>query len=133
MDTSIGFLKQGTHKLYLTKRVKIVTKSPYCGVWSRLHVAAVRGTADLRAELQIVEGQLSCPFCVKHMQEFASDPKNKRWLLHDPEFYVYKLHSVANANARAMGEPSTLPPPYLTTIKFYRHLRSAISDRSPVR
>lgn len=83
-------------------------------------MSASLGTNSLARELNFVKDIISCPQCVKHMEEFRNNPKNLRWLTEDPEFYVYKLHTEANSRARHGGKKASFPPNYSETVRKYR-------------
>lgn len=101
-------------------------RSSSSGFWARLHRAAARqalGLDDshcLAAEIDAVIESMSCLYCKRHTLSFLEKKRNKFWLLHDPEFLVYKLHTAANANARRAGHRSSFPPPYEAAIKKFR-------------
>lgn len=99
--------------------------SPYEQLWTRLHIAAAQGADQLFLELESVAGTISCNYCRAHLQAFDSEPRNQHWKRTNPEFYVYKLHTAANHNARLAKKRSSLPPPYGRTIALYRRLAQA--------
>lgn len=120
MDPTIGFLNIGTHKKKIQKREQRTDPSPYTVLWERLHTAAATGTDALEQALEDVYSTMSCSYCRAHMREFAEDPVNENWRKENPEFYVFKLHTAANRNARVARKKASLPPPYDRTIARYR-------------
>lgn len=123
MDPTIGFLNRGVHQKKIQRQEhKHRNESIYSRTWDALHMSAVMGTDALNESLDDVQSKISCPQCVNHMYVFRSDPQNAKWILTDPEFFVYKLHTAANARARLGGKKSSFPPIYSTVVKKYRKM-----------
>jgi hypothetical protein len=105
---------------------KMSAVSSYAGSWVRLHRAAAAQALsaaesdELWEEIQKIRDSLACVHCQSHLTTFLQRKKNQQWLKTDPEFFVYKLHAAANANARKHGRRSSLPPPYGATVARYR-------------
>lgn len=123
MDPTIGFLNRGVHQKKIQRQEhKHRNESVYGRTWDRLHMSAVVGKDALIEALDDVKSTISCQQCVDHVDNFRSDPQNKKWIETDPEFFVYKLHTAANARARQGGKKASFPPNYSQVVKKYRNM-----------
>jgi hypothetical protein len=125
----MGFLSVGTHVHTRLHRRVTPPVSPYQMLWRDLHLAAARSATERRPEclidaIQDVETRLECNICREHLRYFRG--ANERWLQQDPEFYVFKLHAAANQNARSAGHMASLPPPFGSTVRYWRRELSTL-------
>lgn len=128
MDTSIGFLRSGNHIHGRHKRI-VNTSSPYKFIWKHLHMEASRAALKpdeaqkrltMDDALHFARQSLDCDVCLKHLRDFVQN--NQKWIYTCPEFFIYKLHTSANQNARSSGQMSSLPPKFSVTVRKYRGL-----------